>query len=262
MPAHPALLFIFRCLLACSAASALAACGASAPQVTLTAAYGQAQSQLAELRTRATVSRARMQTTLDYADARVSEVEEAREFLRFSLINLGTDSDFLATSIRELEGISIETALPQPSRVGAANADASRPPVIVTAAAPVEITPPVSPSPDALPRLENIVLATGVDDRDCAINSNPLFTEASPVIYVVGEAYNVPAGATISSSWQRQGSEVAAFSFQAARAINGNCIWFFIDQTDTAFLEGLWSVSLFVDDAPVSEPVVFQVYPP
>ena len=92
-------------------------------------------------------------------------------------------------------------------------------------------------------------MASGVGSDDCALDVNPRFTPSSAAIYVVANAYKIPAGATISSSWQRANTEVALFSFDAQRAINGSCIWFFIDQSDTPFFSGSWSVELRLDGA-------------
>ena len=102
-------------------------------------------------------------------------------------------------------------------------------------------------------------MATGVDSNDCAIDANPRFTPQSSAIYVVGRAFNIPARANISSIWRRSGVEVVSFSFNRDHQINDSCIWFFIDQSDTPFSPGSWSVELLVDGAPVSSPLAFQI---
>jgi hypothetical protein len=66
---------------------------------------------------------------------------------------------------------------------------------------------------------------------------------------VVGRAYRIPAGATISSTWRSAGEEVVSFSFHREHEINDNCIWFFIDPSDTEFTPGNWRVELNVNGA-------------
>ena len=69
----------------------------------------------------------------------------------------------------------------------------------------------------------------------------------------------MPAGATIESVWRRQGSEVARFSFSPRYPINGDCVWFFIDQSDAAFTVGAWSVELRVNGESAVPALPFQI---
>ena len=249
-------------LIAALMAMPLAGCGSSAPQLTATAGYAQAYANIESLRASATVVRARMKTTLEHAGTRVGNAEDAAGLLRFSLINLGTDADFVATGISQIERRPPEPATPsrseRPRPASGAITPLARPatlPAVVTL--PPAATLP--PADEGQPRLEGIQMASGVDDDDCAIDLDPVFTPRSDAIYVVAQAYNIAASARISSRWYRAGTEVAYFSFLAENAIDGSCIWFFIDQTDTAFFPGAWSVEILVDDARVGGPVAFQV---
>ena len=233
----------------------ISGCGASTPELTATAAQGMALTELDGLRATGTVVRARMQTTLDYASARGTQAAEAREFLRFNLISLGTESAFIATAISQL-GESSGAA----SATAPANAAGHAAPAAATAsAADIIITPPATAR--AGPRLEDLVMASGVDGSDCARDRNPRFTPASSEIYVVARAYQTPVGATISSVWRRGGDQVAEFSFQPRHAIDGNCIWFFIDQTDAEFTVGAWSVELSVDGESAGPALAFEISP-
>ena len=249
-------------LLLLSLGIGLAGCASDAPQATATVLYERAKAEVENLRSTATVVRARMKTTLEYAAARIAQAEDAGEFLQFSLIGLGTDTGFIATNVSQIESAPTRIALATPTATrlapisGVTPIDA--PTAVPTAAANRPATSPPQVTA-AGPRLDNIVMASGVNRNDCAIDVNPAFTPASREIYVVAEAYNVPAGAKISSRWHRQGIEVAYFSFDVENRIDGNCIWFFIDQTDTAFVTGAWSVELRVDNVRVASPVAFQV---
>ncbi len=242
-------------------ATLVSACRSTEPQQTATAVYERAVAEIASLRATATVARARMQTTLVYIETRVALVQEAREFLRFSLNNLGTDSDFIETHIGQLARVATPAAQFTPI-VAAGQAQISAPDEAPTARPLARRTQPatITPSPDRQqPRLEELVLATGVGADDCALDVNPRFTPESSAIYIAARAYNVPAGATITSAWGRQGAEVARFSFQPERAINGDCIWFYIDQSDAAFTVGAWSVEIFVDGISLTSPLAFQI---
>ncbi len=241
----------------------LAGCASSSPQLTATAVYSQARAEVESLRATATIVRARMKTTLEYAGTRVGQAEEAGGLLRYSLINLGTDTSFVETSVSQIESAPTRNPQPTPGDVRAPDTGVITPHLPPTDVPTVIATAPPAatlPAPDdSQPRLENIVMASGVDDSDCASDANPRFTPQSEAIYIVANAHNVAAGANISSRWYRRGTEVAYFSFQAENNINGNCIWFFIDQTDTPFVPGAWSVEIRVDNISIATPVSFQI---
>ncbi len=243
---------------------ALSACASSAPELTATVIYQRAKTEAESLRATATVVRARMKTTLEYAAARVAQAEDAGEFLQFSLIGLGTEASFIATGVSQLETAPTPIILAAPSATrqaqisGVTPIGLSTPAPTASAARPAVTSPPQATATG--PHLDNIVMASSVDGNDCAIDVNPVFTPASTEIYVVAEAHDIPAGAKISSRWHRRGIEVAYFSFDAENRIDGSCIWFFIDQTDTAFAAGAWSVELRVDNIPLGSPIAFQVH--
>ena len=247
-------------ILLISVAAHLTACQSSDPQLTSTAVYGEARAGLERLLSTATVARARMQTTLDHAATRVGQAEEAGRFLRSNLISLGTDTAFIEDNLRQLPQLATQSppTAAAPAQLTPVAGDAS--PVMTPRTI---VTPPiVTPAPTAVelgPRLENVVMASGVDSFDCAIDVNPRFSPQSTAIYVVGRAFDIPAGATISSSWQQAGAEVVHFSFHREHEINDSCIWFYIDPTDTPFTVGAWSVELRVDGLPLASPVAFQI---
>lgn len=250
--------FVSR-IVAAGVAVTLTACSSSEPQQTITAVYERALANVEDARATATVVRARMQTTLDYAGTRVNQADSARAFLASNLISLGTESAFIEANIQKLDQINTPVADPPQTIEGASplTAEAARaepPTVIVT---PPAATPPASA--ETGPRLENITMASGVNEFDCAIDINPRFTPASAQIYVVGRAFEIPAGATISSTWRRAGAEVASLSFNKEHEINDSCIWFFINQSDTPFIADFWSVEIRVDGRPLASPVAFQI---
>lgn len=236
------------------------ACGTSTEELTLVADHHIINTQMVDVRASATVMRARMQTTLDFAGTRAIEVEQQGQFLRSTLVSLGTESAYINNNLplpgnfptftpQPTSPISAPvTRAPQPQATEELNADGT----------PIQITPPPT-EVTTQPRLENIVLSSGVNNNDCAIDTNPRFTPASTEIYIVATAYNVPANTTITSIWQSNGTEVALFSFQTQATIDGNCIWFFIDQNDAEFVVGAWSVELKIDEVSAAPPMPFQI---
>lgn len=237
----------------------LNACATSSEDLILATEHANAGTAISNIRGTATVVRARMQTTLDYAGTRVVDVEQMGQFMQSTLVALGTERAFISENLPQIDNVMIPTFTPQPTS----------PINIVTPAQSPNVTPPADPNStpadttltpeSAQPRLDNIVLASGVNDNDCAVDTNPRFTTRSTEIYVVAVAHNIPAGSTISSTWQRNGTEVALFSFQPETNIDNNCIWFFIDQSDAEFIPTSWSVELKVDDVSVAPPVSFQI---
>lgn len=201
---------------------ALAACEASDMQLTVKAGHEIASTDMAGLRSTATVARARMQTTQDFVLTRVAEVGTAERSLRSTLGALGTVGPSVGNSSSDETAF---TPLPGPA-VGATDAPAAR-------------------GNEA--RLDDIALASGKDRQGCAIDRNPRFTSDSAEIYVIARAYNIPVDAVISSSWRRLGREVASISFRTDYPIHGDCLWLFIDQSDAAFAPGRWSVELRLD---------------
>lgn len=252
---------VVRCLIVAGAATILTACSSNEPQQTATAVYQEAVANIEALRASATVVRARVQTTLDYAGTRVGQAQSARAFLASNLIGLGTEAAYIEENLAQLEALATPVSLSTPAEQASGVVTAlARPP---TQRPGTIVTPPaVTPAPTATesgPRLENITMASGVNEFECARDVNPRFTPASTAIYVVGRAYRIPPGATISSTWRRSGLDVVSFSFHREHEINDNCIWFYIDQTNTPFTVGSWSVEISVDGVPLSPPVAFQI---
>ena len=242
------------------AALCCAACGVSAEQINATAQYERNATHISQVRASATVQRARLSITLDYAGTRVKQAADAGAFLRSNLLALGTDSAFVDAALRRIERLADtpapSTALPERADAATSAADAV---AIDRESIAAIVTPP--PSPPAGPRVTEAVLASGIDRDDCATDINPVFTPASERIYVVATAHKIPAGGSLSSLWQFRSAPVANISFRADRAIDGSCIWFYIDETDAPFTPGPWSVELRLDGEALAPPLPFQIAP-
>jgi hypothetical protein len=240
----------------------LSSCANSSGQLTLVAQNDAANTQISNVRNTATVVRARIQTTLDYAGTRAVEIEQQGLFIRSTLVALGTESAYINNNL-PLPG-NFPTFTPQPTSPARALITPAQQPQVTeelnAEGTLVQVTLEATQDSTQQARLENIVMASGVNDNDCALNINPRFTTSSTEIYVVATAFNIPAGATVTSIWQSNGTEVAAFSFEPENNINGDCIWFFIDQNDVTFVTGTWSVELRIDDVSASPPLPFQIF--
>ena len=94
---------IFMCSVVTAAAFTLSACRSGEPQQTMTAVYAEALSSIEMLRVTATVARARIQTTLDYAGTRVAQADAAGAFLASNLISLGTEGAFIDQNLQAME---------------------------------------------------------------------------------------------------------------------------------------------------------------
>ena len=166
---------VITCVIAAGVAITMTACRSTEPQQTATAAYDEAISAIEMLGTTATVVHARIQTTLDHAGTRVGQAQAAGTFLASNLISLGTDAAFIEESLEQLD----QPPAPVPQRPTAQQAarsgTAEAPPP--TQAPRTIVTPPAAtPAPTSTqsgPRLENITMASGVNQFDCAIDVIP-----------------------------------------------------------------------------------------
>ena len=114
---------------------------------------------------------------LDHAGTRVGQAEAAGTFLASNLINLGTDAAHIEAGLAQLNTLAAPESQPLQADQTARSdtVDAARP----TDSPRVIVSPPVvtpAPSPTQLgPRLENITMASGVNEFDCAIDVTSSF---------------------------------------------------------------------------------------
>jgi len=243
-------------------AALLGACGAAEPELSAASGQAQAQTELRRLRATATVRRARLQTTLDYVGTRVGQAATAEVFLKSQLRERGFEAEAIDTSISQIRAPAAIAAAPAATAVSNQGAQG-----LITPLAPPTPVPIASPTPRAsvasadssAPRLEALRMAVGVDGQGCARGQEPRFTPNSREIYVVARAYNIAAGAVISSRWQYSGSQVAQLEWRPERDYSDECIWFYINQSDAPFQLGAWSVEIRVDDVALAPPLAFEI---
>lgn len=99
-------------------------------------------------------------------------------------------------------------------------------------------------------RVSSLAMAAGVNfNSGCAERTVNQFTPAAERIYLTGQASNFAAGTQFSALWQYNGQDVYNHSWQADRAADFLCIWFYATPVDFAFLPGNYTAQLYVDGA-------------
>lgn len=231
-----------RCIigLLCGLASLLlSACAAGEAQQTLAANHASAGTQVADLRITTTVQGARLRTTLDYVQTEVGFAATQSQFLKSTLVARGTDQAYLDAFQRQMIG-DVALALPTsvPTRITPGSAEQ----LAATAARLA------TPTPDrALPQIRNPVTALSVGEDDCAVGATEEFQRSDERIYVVARGYNIGTGTRFASRWFYRGTEFVYLEFSSETAFTNECVWFFIDKTDTVFFPGRWTVVWEVD---------------
>ncbi len=232
----------------------LAACsGASTVEQTLVAENAMLSTQIADVRSTATVEADRLLITLEHAQTDVRHVDEQNLNLVATLVERGTPIE----AIGSITPLAVTAAAPTQAGtaplVGGVTLPASTESVNPPAATPAATVTVAGP-----PILSNIVTAEGIDENDCAVNPTSTFNTNTPEIYVVAVAANLQPGTTfIISRWRQEGTEVVTFDFNPE--FTEGCLWFFIDQSDIAFTPGNWSVELEINGGLVGAPVPFTI---
>lgn len=134
---------------------------------------------------------------------------------------------------------------------------------VPTAEPPTPIPPPAIATIDPTrAHFDGVVTATRVGNDDCAPAGSvtTTFSPQASQIYVVAIANRVSAGMRLGSRWFRDGQEVAYFEFTPNFPINGNCVWFFAEQSDFPFAPSDdYSVVLEIDGQAIGAPARFRV---
>jgi hypothetical protein len=224
--------------------------GSSTQEQTLVAENDAMRTEIANIRTTATVEADRMMITLEYVETQVQRTQGQQQDLISTMVARGTPTAAIVPPVPQAGGtFAVPTSIP--SAPGTTQE-------VIGAATGIPVTL-IASGPTQAPSLSNIVLSEAVGDNDCALNTQTQFSTTTAQIYVVATASSVPAGTLITSRWQRGADEVANFDFTPDFDIEQACIWFFIDQTDIAFTAGQWSVALAINSAPVGAAVPFTI---
>lgn len=224
----------------------LAACNDGGDiQLTLVNQNLALSTEIASVRSTATYAADELDITAEYVSTAMRQVTQQYDSLVRTLAAVGID----ASQLQPGAFVPTSTPLAQQPVVTSGSSDP-------LAAASVAA---MSPTPQAGASLYNVVTASGVGANDCALGSVSSFTTTTEQIYVVATASNIPANTTLSSRWFNEGVEAVAHSFTPDFDIQQSCIWFYIDQSDTPFTPGNWSVQLEINGQPAGQPVTFSI---
>lgn len=253
-------------------------CTDASARLTLESNHALAGTQVASIRITATVQAARARTTIDAVQTRAAAAEEQSQYLEATLIRLGTPEESLeqfresilinqatetplsTLAIRAEELNRSEISSPTP------NFDAGSPtptvPIVTPASARIVVSPTFAPLPTGseLPHLENLVMATGVRNDDCAREVTGLFSSRSQEIYIVAEAVNILSGSVVEARcFQEENPIGPIYSFSPDDDIERACIWFYVDPSDFEFIPGQYGVELYLDGLLASPRVPFTI---
>ena len=249
----------------CLMVGLMVACGSivgpTAMESTLQAQNFDLSTQLALVRSTATVEMARMLVTVDVLSTESRELNAQRDRLVATLQGRGTDVGFIQSTLPDgqslPQGISAElllgglTPLPQAQQLG-----------VTPLAGNLTPTPVATPTPPLLTRLLEPTLATGVNNNDCASNSLTTFTADTPEIYIVTRALDLTAGSVVTARWTYEGAIRGQYDITFDFDVSDACIWAYIDQTDFEFTPGNWTVALDVDGYNLVTPIAFTITAP
>lgn len=212
-------------------------------ELTLVAQKVSLETQIAEVRQTATVDSERLQITVEYMGTLVSRVEQQR----FELQATQMERTQLPASDSAAQQAPIITPFPPPD--GTINPDTET---------QINETPVPEVTVDNVPMLQDIVMAASVANNDCAATVTNSFTISSQQIYVVATANNITPGTEIAARFAIAGQEIR-HDFTPDFEINGNCVWFYIDQSEVEFRAGNWSVQLELNGAPAGAAIPFTI---
>ncbi len=216
-------------------------------QLTLVSQNVELSTQIADLRSTATYEADRLQITIEYIETAIPAATLQNQVLSLTLQASGINP------LNVTPGAPIPTQLPavqNPAGTGVQS--------LVTPGTTVDAAL-ITPGSQTTSQLYNIVLAEGVGSNDCALASKFSFSSTTSQIYVVATAANIPSGTLLASRWFNEGTQVVLHDFAPDFNIEQNCIWFYIDQSDTVFTPGNWSVQLEINGSPAGSPVPFTI---
>lgn len=229
----------------------VAACGGNNNiELTLVAENSLLSTQISDVRSTATYESDRLQITVEYVQTAITQVAQQNQALAATLAKAGFDP----TQIAQVAPVDIPVYTPT-----------QRPVVISTQTTADPNVTPSSTTTDLMtptagaPSLYNIVTALGVGSNDCALSSVTVFPVTTEEIYVVATAANITPGTLLGSQWFNEGQQVVSHEFTPDFLIDQNCIWFYIDTSDTPFTPGNWSVQLTINNVPAGSPVPFTI---
>lgn len=243
----------------------ISGCVASRPdEAEVIAAHATEATEIALLRQTVTYEADQRKITMEYLATSATRTTLRQLAILATMSALGLDT----SNIRQITPAAtatpvIEMIMPTVNDPLAGGGGVTRLPSTPDFRTPLPTNTPLAPTATAdpnAPTLTNIVTSNSVGSDDCATQVTNQFSSGAAEIYVVATANRIPAGATLGSRWQRDGEEIAFFSFTPDFNIDGACIWFFAAPSDFEFTPGTgYSVTLEIDGTAAADPVTFQI---
>ncbi|MFZ4826048.1 MAG: hypothetical protein ACOYLB_01710 [Phototrophicaceae bacterium] len=260
-PAYLPVLIGCSCLMLVLMGACGSIVGPTAMESTLQAQNFDLSTQLALVRSTATVEMARMLVTVEVLSTESRELNAQRDRLVATLQGRGTDVGFIQSTLPDgqglPEGISADlllsglTPLPATTQLGA-----------TTLTGNITPTPAVTPTPPILTRLLEPTLSNGVNSNDCASTSLTSFSADTPEIYIVARALDLKAGSVVTARWTYEGAVRGQYDIPFDFDVSNACIWAYIDQSDFEFTPGNWTVALDVDGYNLVAALPFSITAP
>lgn len=97
------------------------------------------------------------------------------------------------------------------------------------------------------------------DSDGCADGTQSQFEVDTPIIYAIGRATSINAGAVVAVEWKYQGEVVGSGSYTASSDETNFCIWFPLDPANVPFTAGSWSVQFSLNGNPVEPTIFFNI---
>jgi hypothetical protein len=237
----------------------LTSCASGNVEQTLVAQNDALSTQMADLYATATVDADNMMLTLENAQAQLTNVQFQSVVIAGTLVARGVDPTALAMFTPQ-GSINFAQQPTQPVN------SASQGGATIFAPTPEGARGTATPDPSLIQpqtteaatvvtgaTLYNLVMSTGVDSNDCAIDQMTQFSTANVEIYIVARTQGIRSGMNLLSRWSLNGTEQISHDFTPDSDIpDDRCVWFFIDQGEVTFSPGNWSVQLEVDGVPVA----------
>ncbi len=254
-PAYLPVLIGCSCLMLVLMGACGSIVGPTAMESTLQAQNFDLSTQLALVRSTATVEMARMLVTVEVLSTESRELNAQRDRLVATLQGRGTDVGFIQSTLPDgqglPEGISADlllsglTPLPPATQLGATT-----------------LTGNITPTPPILTRLLEPTLSNGVNSNDCASTSLTSFSADTPEIYIVARALDLKAGSVVTARWTYEGAVRGQYDIPFDFDVSNACIWAYIDQSDFEFTPGNWTVALDVDGYNLVAALPFSITAP
>jgi hypothetical protein len=233
---------------------ALAACGPATIDPTLLAEHNALSTQIVDLRATATVLFDQFALTSEFAGTSVARERRRNLELIATLQSVGLDPTALAGVSPQPLPQSTPTPQFQPTQPGAIT------PVPVTNAVPSAGNASVPTATLGAPTVFNVMTAENVGENDCAIGPMSQFSSSAERIYVSATAANITPGTVLGSQWYDAANTLlVSHDFTPDFEIDENCIWFYVDQTDFAFIPGNYAVQLTINGAAAGPLVPFTI---